>query len=104
MTPLLSMVFEKNIYDQLYVYLENFLSGVWFPKSPFQGTCSLQANSEMACRTWLGYVGTVLMDLSKAYDCLSHDLLLPKLQAYGLDMGSLNILLDYLTLRSIKLK
>ena len=51
-----------------------------------------------------GYVGTVLMDLSKAYDCLSHDLLLPKLQAYGLDMGSLNILLDYLTLRSIKLK
>ena len=29
------------------------------------------------------FVGSILMDLSKAYDCLPHDLLLPKLQAYG---------------------
>ena len=46
-----------------------------------------------------GYVGTVLMDLSKAYDCLSHDLLIAKLETYGLDIGSLNFLLDYLSLR-----
>ena len=37
------------------------------------------------------------MDLSKAYDCLSHDLLITKLEAYGLDNGSLNLLLDYLS-------
>ena len=36
------------------------------------------------------------MDLSKAYDCLLHDLLITKLEAYGLDYGSLNLLLDYL--------
>ena len=43
-----------------------------------------------------GYVATILMDLSKAYDCLSHKLLIAKFEAYGLDVGSLNFLLDYL--------
>ena len=44
------------------------------------------------------------MDLSKAYDCLSHDLLIAKLEAYGLDVGSLNFLLDYLSLRRHRTK
>ena len=44
-----------------------------------------------------GYVGTILMDLSKAYDCLSHDLLIANLEAYELDIDSLNFLLDYLS-------
>ena len=35
-------------------------------------------------------------DLSKAYDCLSHDLLIAKLEAYGLDLVSPNFLLDTL--------
>ena len=42
----------------------------------------------------VGYVGTIFMDLSKAYDCFSHDLLIAKSEAYGLDIGSLNFLLD----------
>ena len=44
------------------------------------------------------------MDLSKAYGCLSHDLLISKLEAYGLDVGSLNFLLDYLSLRKHRTK
>ena len=38
-----------------------------------------------------GYVVTILMDLSLRHnDCLSHDLLMAKLEAYGLDIGSFN--------------
>ena len=40
-------------------------------------------------------VGTILMELSKAYDCISHDLLIAKLEVYGPDKISLNILFDY---------
>ena len=43
-----------------------------------------------------GLVGTILMDLSKAYDCLPHDLLIAKLDAYSLDKPSLNFVNGYL--------
>ena len=42
--------------------------------------------------------------MSKAYDCLRHDLLIAKLEAYGLDNGSLNLHLDYLTFRKQRTK
>ena len=48
------------------------------------------------------FIGTNLMNLSKAYDCLPYDLLIAKLEAYGLDNGSL--LLDYLSLGKKDLK
>ena len=51
-----------------------------------------------------GFIGTFLMDLSKAYDCLPHDLLIAKLEVYGLDDGSLNLLLDYLRFRRQRTK
>ena len=37
------------------------------------------------------------MDLSKAYDCIAHELLIAKLKCYGLENRSLRLLLDYLT-------
>ena len=50
------------------------------------------------------FTGTILMDLSKVYDCLRHDFSIAKLEAYGLGNGSLNFLLDNLTFRKQELK
>ena len=44
------------------------------------------------------------MDLSKAYDCLPHDLLIAKLGAYGLDRSSLRLLMDDLNSRKQRTK
>ena len=46
----------------------------------------------------------LLTDLSKAFDCLIHDLLIAKLHAYGLDLATLKILQDYLTNRKQRTK
>ena len=37
------------------------------------------------------------MDLSKAYDCLPHDLMVTKLEAYSLAKGNLQLISDYLS-------
>ena len=51
-----------------------------------------------------GFIGTVLMDLPIANGCLPQDLLIAKLEAYGLRNGSLNLLLDYLIFRKQRTK
>ena len=37
------------------------------------------------------------MDLSKAYDCLPHDLLVETFEAYGIDKTGLNLIRNYLS-------
>ena len=41
------------------------------------------------------FVGAVLMDLSKTFDCISYDLLIAKLSAYGLSNEDLDYILLY---------
>jgi hypothetical protein len=43
------------------------------------------------------YVAAILMDLSKAFDCLPRNLLLLKLKNYGVSENSLKLLQSYLT-------
>ena len=43
-----------------------------------------------------GFVGTILMNLSKAYDCILHELKIAKFEPYGLHKNSLNLIADYL--------
>ena len=46
------------------------------------------------------HVGTVSLDLSKAFDTINHDLLITKLEAYGFSTNALLFMLSYLQKRS----
>ena len=50
------------------------------------------------------YVSAILMDLSKAIDCLPHDLLLGKLRAYGLTEKACSLVGSYLSNRKQQVK
>ena len=43
-----------------------------------------------------GFAGAILMDLSKAFDTLNHELLIAKLDAYGFDESALELVHSYL--------
>ena len=49
-------------------------------------------------------MGTILMDLSKAYDCLPHDLLIVKLEDYGIERKSPKLTYSYLSGRKQRVK
>ena len=82
--PLLSKVFEKIVYDQLNEYVETFLNKLLFG---FRKAHSTQHALFKLLQKWQkeldssGIVGTIIMDLSKVYDCLPHDLITAKLEA-----------------------
>ena len=44
-----------------------------------------------------GHSEAVLMDLSKLFDTINHELLIAKLHAYGFNKESLELILDYLS-------
>ena len=94
--PLLSKLFEKIMYDRLYIYMNNFLNEL---PCGFRKAHSTQHALFKLLQAWqkeldnAGFIGAILMDLPKAYDCLPHDLLIAKLGAYGLDRSSIRLLM-----------
>ena len=99
MSPFLSRIYERAISNQLREYMQNFLNRIL---CGFRRAHSFQHALFKLLQAWQrkldisGNIGTILMDFSKAYNCMPHDLLIAKLEAYGLDKISLNILFDYL--------
>ena len=95
------------MYDQLYIYMNKFLNELL---CGFRKAHSVQHAVFKLLQAWQkeldnsGFIETILMDLSKAYDCLPHDLLIAKLGAYGLDRSSLTLLMDYLNSRKQRTK
>ena len=77
--PLISKVFEKIICSQVYSYIQQYLNPLLCAFRQGHGTQHALFQLLQAWQKELddsGYTGTVLMDLSKAYDCLPHDLII----------------------------
>ena len=94
---LLSKVYEKLIYNQLSDRVENIFNVIL---CGFRKARNTQHALFKLLQSWQkeldekGMVATVLMDLSKACDCIPHDLLIAKLNAYGIDSVGLLVISD----------
>ena len=98
----LSKIYERYMHDEINAYFDNILSKCQrgFRKGYSAQHCLLYRKM----RDSKGVFATVLTDLSKAFDCISHELLLVKLHAYGFDKISLTFMHAYLSQRQQKTK
>ena len=105
--PTVSKLFERIMDKQIVAYITPFLSSL---------LCGFRKgyNAQHALVRLLekfkisldegGKAGAVLMDLSKAFDCIRHDLLIAKLHAYGFSRKALTLINNYLTNRQQRVK
>ena len=95
------------MYDQMYKYFDQIFSKFQcgFRKGFSAQNCLLYmiGNWKEYLDQGGHYVG-LLTDLSKAFDCRMHDLLIAKLHAYGFDNDSLNFICNYPLGREEKIK
>ena len=103
----MSKVFERLIENQVKPYANSFLSpllcGYREGHSTQHALLRLVENCKKALDQKMN-TGAVFLDLSKAFDCLNHDLLLAKLNAYGFDRQSLEHIQSYLRDRKQRVK
>ena len=100
-----SKIFERLMSKQIikYIELSPYLCG--FRKGYSTQHALMRLVEE--CRTHLdnkGAAGALLMDLSKAFDSLNHELLLAKLYAYGFSKKALQLIFSYLNNRKQRVK
>ena len=105
--PPISKVFERIMYEQMMTFVTSFLSNFLCGFRKGYNTQHALLNLIEKCKRVLdkkGYAGAILMDLSKAFDCLDHELLLAKLDAYGFSKNALRFIHSYLTGRKQRVK
>ena len=97
--PILSKVFERSMFKQMSSFFDDLFSKYQygFRKGFSTQQCLLALlgkwkRSIGRCKVF----GALLTDLSKAFDCLNHDLLIAKLNAYGFSLPVLRLIHDYL--------
>ena len=102
--PVISKLFEKLVFNQLYQYMkENGLftsdqSG--FLRLHSTLTCLLNMSDDWYNGLDLGkLVGLVFIDLKKAFDTVDHDILCKKLDVYGVQQRELSWFRSYLSNR-----
>ena len=105
--PIPSKIFEKVLFEQLSCYFDeifnNFLCA-------FRKGYGCQTTLLRLLEDWRQaldnkeYTAAILMDLSKAFDCLPHEILLSKLTEYGLSEPATDLLQSYLSNRKQQIK
>ena len=105
--PTVSKIFErimqKQITDYIGKFLSPFLCGYRKGFSTQYALLSLIERWRL-CLDKQGFAGALLMDLSKAFDTINHELLIAKLHAYGFSIEALKVLLSYLQERWQRVK
>ena len=102
-----SKIFERILKGQMGGFFKPTLSSIL---SSFREGYSTQHSLVRVIEAWRrsldlsGIVGTILMDLSEAYDCIPHDLLIVKFEAYGFHEKSLQLMYSYLANRKRSVK
>ena len=105
--PSIAKIFERLMHKQLSEFTERFFSPLLGGFRQGYNTQHVLLNFLQYCKNSIdnkGLAGAVFMDLSKAFDCVNHGLLIAKLSAYGLNMDALQLIRSYLSNRQQRVK
>ena len=97
--PTVSKLFERNMYVDIEKYMNDFLSAYM---CGFRKGYNTQHALLFMLVTWKKALdknknaAALLTDLSKAFDCLNHELLIAKLDAYGFSHSAIKFIYSYL--------
>lgn len=97
--PIVSKIFERLIQKQLNLYVDKYLSQYLCGFRKGYNTQYVLLSMIEKWKQYLdnkGHAGAIFMDLSKAFDTISHELLIAKLEAYGFTKPALEIIFNYL--------
>ena len=100
--PVISKKFERAINDQI-VFYSNKIVHPYI--SAFRSGYGCETALLKIIEDWKKaldqhkFTAAILMNLSKTFDCLPHDLLFQKLEYYGTSKSALNLIQNYLSNR-----